>query len=97
MPAYNNEGGIPYAIERRIKILGGLTDNYEIIVMDDWSSDRMRRVALKAALKHPNVRVVGHDRKMDKGVVFVRSYKHSCGSATVLFDVDHFSCHLSVA
>ena len=52
IPAYNEEAGIRQAVEEAEQALGKLAANYEIIVVDNNSSEPSAREYL-ASLKHP--------------------------------------------
>lgn len=87
MPAYNEGDNISYAIERMVKVLNGLTDNYEIIVVDDGSIDDTYEKALNYAGKS-RVKVLKNSTNMGKGFSVKRAAKHVTGDVTVVIDSD---------
>jgi dolichol-phosphate mannosyltransferase len=61
IPAYNEEAGIRQAIREADEALGRLAAAYEILIVDDGSTDATAEVAAEAAWNRPNVRVLRHD------------------------------------
>ncbi len=60
LPAYNEEAVIQQAIQEADTALRGLTTDYEILVVDDGSSDRTGEFAEREARTRPAVRVIAH-------------------------------------
>jgi len=59
-PAYNDSGTIASMVIRAVQAAAKLTADYEIIVVDDGSSDATAQIADELAEKYPHVRVVHH-------------------------------------
>jgi glycosyltransferase involved in cell wall biosynthesis len=59
-PAYNDEATIGPLVETALAILPTLTDDYEVIVVDDGSTDATAAVLDELARTRPLVRVVRH-------------------------------------
>jgi glycosyltransferase involved in cell wall biosynthesis len=60
-PAYNEADNIGVAIEDAVRVAGEITDDFEVIVVDDGSADRTGDVVLEVAARHPQVRLVQHE------------------------------------
>jgi glycosyltransferase involved in cell wall biosynthesis len=60
-PAYNEQANIGQAVEEAIRVASRLTDDYEIIVVDDGSADRTADVVRDHASRTPTVRLVEHE------------------------------------
>lgn len=58
VPALNEEGILPAALTSLLAALDGQVQDYEVIVVDDGSTDRTGEVAEEAARKNPRIRVV---------------------------------------
>ncbi len=66
-PAYNDGGTIPSMILTSLIALRGLTDNYEIIVTNDGSSDYTSTVLNEMAVRYPELQVVQHSQNQGYG------------------------------
>jgi glycosyltransferase involved in cell wall biosynthesis len=60
-PAYNEEANIGKAIEDAVRVASRLTDDFEVVVVDDGSADRTVDVVLEYAGRYPQVRLVDHE------------------------------------
>ena len=59
-PAYNDSGTIASMVIRAVQAASKLTEDYEVIVVNDGSSDATAQIADELADKYPHVRVVHH-------------------------------------
>ncbi len=59
-PAFNDEGSIGSLVEDALAVLPALADDYEVIVVNDGSSDRTAEVLDEIARREPRLRVVHH-------------------------------------
>ncbi len=66
-PAYNEEANVAAMVERLRAVLPEVSDDYEIIVVDDGSSDRTAEIADGLAAADPHVRVVHHAQNRGYG------------------------------
>ncbi len=87
MPAYNEEAHIAQSIRRAMAHLEGLVRPYEIIVVDDGSTDGTCREAKRAG-RNPHLRVVGYPRNQGKGFAVKYGVKHITGDFVVFMDSD---------
>src|SRR5439155_11065455 len=66
-PAYNDSGTIASMVIRAVQAASELTPDFEIIVVNDGSSDATAAVADEVARAYPNVRVIRHPRNRGYG------------------------------
>jgi len=59
-PAYNDSGTIASMVIRAVQAASALTSDFEILVINDGSSDSTPDIADELARRYPNVRVVHH-------------------------------------
>ena len=56
-PVYNDEFTIPIMVEKSIKVLEEIANNYEVIIINDGSPDNSGHVADEYASKYSFVKV----------------------------------------
>lgn len=66
-PAYNDSGTIASLVITALKSARRLTDNFEIIIVNDGSADTTAEIADELARAYPEVRVVHHERNRGYG------------------------------
>jgi glycosyltransferase involved in cell wall biosynthesis len=59
-PAYNDEGSIAGLVGDALEVLPALSDDYEVVVVDDGSTDRTAVLLDELASREPRLRVVHH-------------------------------------
>lgn len=67
LPAYNDGGTIASMILTTISALRQVTDDYEVIVVNDGSQDHTPLVLEEMALRCPELRVIRHDHNRGYG------------------------------
>ena len=67
LPAYNEEENIEKAIADTVSIAARHCSAFEVIVVDDGSSDRTADLVDEATLRHPQVRLVQHTTNLGYG------------------------------
>jgi glycosyltransferase involved in cell wall biosynthesis len=60
IPAYNEEAGVAQALVEADEALAKLADDYEILLVDDGSTDRTLSAAADAAWDRPRVQILRH-------------------------------------
>src|SRR5260221_1523441 len=66
-PAYNDSGTIASMVIRAVQAASELTPDFEVIVVNDVSSDATAAIADELARTYPRVRVVHHARNRGYG------------------------------
>ena len=67
LPCYNEQGNVGRTVENALRVLEKLDADFEIIVVDDGSSDGTRRIADEIAGRDNRVKVVHHERNLGYG------------------------------
>jgi len=66
-PAYNDAGTIASMVISAMLVLETLTDNYEVIVINDGSSDHTGEILDRLAVDYERVRVIHHSKNRGYG------------------------------
>lgn len=66
-PAYNDGGTIPSMVLTAVMTLQELADDYEVIVVNDGSSDYTAEVLEELATRYPELRVIHHQKNRGYG------------------------------
>ena len=66
-PAYNDGGTIASLVIRAVQVAGRLTPDFEVIVINDGSTDATAEIVDELARTYPQVRVVHHARNQGYG------------------------------
>ncbi len=66
-PMYNEIGNIETCVREALRVGYKITSNLEIVVVDDASSDGCGAMADALALKHPEVKVIHHQKNRKLG------------------------------
>jgi len=67
LPAYNEEASLPRTIPWVVDGLRQVTDDFEVVVVDDGSRDRTAEVVRELAKTYPEVRLVQHPVNLGYG------------------------------
>lgn len=87
-PAWNEEDYVERAVTRAAKVLGRLADDWEIIVVNDASTDRTQQIAQGLAEKNPRVRVITHETNQKLGGAMKTGFSSSTKDIVVYTDID---------
>ncbi len=85
-PCYNEERNIVPLIQETEKAMKGLAVDYEIIIVDDGSSDKTGTIADTLAQQNPKVKVVHHHKNLGYGAALRSGFQHA--SKELIFYTD---------
>lgn len=88
VPVYNEAGSIDSFLARAKPVLEALGEAYEIVFVDDGSSDATWQRLVAARERDPAVKVVGLSRNFGKDIALTAGLDHAGGAAVVAIDVD---------
>jgi dolichol-phosphate mannosyltransferase len=87
VPCYNEETTLETCLDRLIKIQNDELA-LEIIIVDDYSTDKSLIVAEKLQTKHQEVSVFKHQKNQGKGAAIRTGIKHATGDFIAIQDAD---------
>lgn len=87
-PCYNDAGTIASMVELTTMTLKKLTRRYEVVVVDDGSSDRSRQILLSLKKMHPNLKLVFHQKNQGYGGALISGFKNCSGDLIFYTDGD---------
>ncbi len=88
LPAYNEAAALPQAIERLRQVLTPLTDRFELIVVDDGSSDATYHLVRTAHAADGRVKGVRLARNFGKEAALQAGLAAATGQAVATLDAD---------
>jgi dolichyl-phosphate beta-glucosyltransferase len=88
IPCYNEEARLPRTIEQLEQYLDGKNLSYELILVDDGSSDGTREVMNAAAERNRSVRLEALPRNRGKGRALAEGVAVAKGSEVLVTDAD---------
>jgi len=74
-PCYNEQENVARVTEQAVAVAENLRGDYEIIIIDDGSTDDTGRIADGIAATHDRVRVVHHERNQGYGAALQSGFK----------------------
>jgi len=83
-PVYNDAGTVRIVAEKAVDLLTSITDQWEIIIVDDGSPDDAGRIADELARENRRIRVIHHARNLGYGAA-VRSGLAACRFECICF------------
>jgi glycosyltransferase involved in cell wall biosynthesis len=88
LPAWNEEDYVERAVTRAVTVLERLTDDFEVLVINDASTDRTREIAEAMAEKDPRVRCITHEVNQKLGGAMKTGFASSTKDIVVYSDMD---------
>ena len=88
VPVYNEEGNLPILIPKLMEVLEGLGKPYEMIFVDDGSTDRSREFLKEKASQHPQIHVLGFRKNCGETAAGAAGLKEARGEVVVTIDAD---------
>jgi len=88
LPAWNEEDYVERAVARAVTVLERLTDDFEVLVINDASTDRTRELAEAIAARDPRVRCISHEVNQKLGGAMKTCFSSSTKDIVVYSDMD---------
>lgn len=84
IPAFNEEGNLPNLIKQTVQDTRKISSNFEIVIVNDGSTDNTETVAKNLAKTHPEVRLATY--KKNKGLALAwRTGIQACKKDIILY------------
>jgi len=88
IPIHNEEANIPLLLARLKSVMDALERPYEIICVDDGSTDRSLEMLLQALRENPNLKVVELTRNYGQHPAVMAGFSQSKGEIVITIDAD---------
>ncbi len=88
VPAYNEETRIPKFLKELLKFADNNLESYEIIVINDGSSDKTKETVSKLITNYNQARLISYDDNMGKGHAVLRGVLNAKGKFILFIDAD---------
>ena len=88
VPMWNEEESIDIFFEKIEPVLAGICDNYEIICVDDGSTDSTLGALTAHRVRDERIKVVSLSRNFGKDIALSAGLNHAYGAAVVPMDCD---------
>lgn len=88
VPVFNEEGSIAAFLETALPVLDALRTRYEVIFVNDGSSDRSVEIIKACCAQNGALRLVDFARNFGKEVALAAGLQHASGAAVIPIDCD---------
>ncbi len=88
LPVYNEQDPLPSVIPELSAVLRGLSRSYEIIAVDDGSTDNTVGVLRRLQEREPNLRIIQFRRNFGQTPAFQAGFDHARGEIIITMDAD---------
>ena len=76
-PCYNEEQNVEQLVNEALQALNGLVQQYEILIINDGSSDNTGSIANALQQKHDTVRVIHHETNKGYGAALISGFRNA--------------------
>jgi glycosyltransferase involved in cell wall biosynthesis len=88
VPVYNEEENLPILVPKLLEVLKDLRKTYEIIFVDDGSSDRSGEVLKGMATRDPSIRILRFKANRGLSAALIAGMREARGDILVTLDSD---------
>ncbi|MFA4905305.1 MAG: glycosyltransferase family 2 protein [Candidatus Margulisiibacteriota bacterium] len=85
-PMYNEEGNVESVVRQAVMVLEKRVEEFEIIIVNDGSTDRTRELAEKLAREDKRIKVVNHSKNLGYGAALNSGF--SASRFEIIFQAD---------
>lgn len=88
IPVFNEEGNIPELYKKLLPVLKNISNNYEIIFVNDGSTDNSFETLLKLRKRNTKVKIISFSRNFGHMPSIYAGLKYTSGENVVIMDAD---------
>ncbi|MCM8819918.1 MAG: glycosyltransferase family 2 protein [Candidatus Omnitrophica bacterium] len=88
IPVFNEEGSLEILQTKLLSILDKITDDYEIIYVDDGSTDKSPEILKKLKSKCPKIKIISFEKNYGQSAAFYAGFKYAKGDWIITLDSD---------
>ncbi|MEA3345646.1 MAG: glycosyltransferase family 2 protein [Chloroflexota bacterium] len=88
VPVYNEEKNVAYLYQQLTEVLEPLGRSYEVICVDDGSTDRSFELLAELAARDSRVKVIRFRRNFGQTAAFSAGFDHAKGEIVITIDAD---------
>lgn len=88
IPMYNEELNIDHAINAAVEALSKYADDYEIVIVDDASTDTSPRIVAERAAENPRIRMIRHEKNRKLGGALKTGFAAASKDVVLYMDAD---------
>ncbi len=88
VPVFNEEENLPILVPRMTEVLKPLGKSYEMIFVDDGSTDRSRPLLKGMVSRYPQIRVLGFKKNCGETAAGAAGLKEARGEIVITIDAD---------
>lgn len=87
-PAYNEAANIATTVTQALRVVETITTDYEILVIDDGSSDDTTKIVKEFESNNPKIKLISHPHNMGYGAALITGFKNATKDWTFFSDGD---------
>jgi glycosyltransferase involved in cell wall biosynthesis len=88
IPVFNDRPSLEVALPASLETLAKITDDFEIIVAEDGSTDGSAEYVREFETKNPKIRLFHSDTRLGRGTALNRAIREAKGTIVCYYDVD---------
>lgn len=88
LPAHNEGKNLPHLLPEAVAVLDGLGLDFEILVVNDGSSDDTKQVAEEFSRQEKRIKVINHPKNLGYGAALTSGFKASSKDLVFFMDAD---------
>ncbi len=88
VPVFNEEENLPVLIPQIVEVLRPLGKRYEMIFVDDGSTDRSRHLLKEMVSQYPQIRILGFKKNCGETAAGAAGLKEARGEIVITIDAD---------